>query len=101
MLPTTADGPQQDRPGCTISGAELQPLSRPLQSSLLSPNSALHSKEMDGMAEMLSSDHQEINSQPVSAELETEVRLSDQAGSMLLHIMQHAACSTLLEVNHC
>jgi len=57
-----------------LGGAQLQPLSQPLQGGLLSPNSALHSKEMDGMAEMLSSDHQEVNSRPVSAELETEVR---------------------------
>jgi hypothetical protein len=71
MLPTSNDD-VPERPACALNGEAL--LSRPLAASLLSPNSALQSKEMDGMAEMLSSDHQEcINSQPVSAEQETEV----------------------------
>lgn len=73
MVPTSSEE-YQDRPGCSVGDGQLQPLSQPLQCGLLSPNSALHSKEMDGMAEMLSSDHQEVHSQPVSAEPETEVR---------------------------
>lgn len=72
MLPTSNDDNTHERPGSTLGGEAL--LSRPLHANLLSPNSALHSKEMDGMAEMLSSDQQDcINSQPASAELETEV----------------------------
>lgn len=76
MLPTSSGDDQQHPTGSTLAGA-LSPLSKPLHhhgTSLLSPNSALHSKEMDGMAEMLSSDHQEVNAHPVAAELETEVR---------------------------
>lgn len=70
---STSDEAAQERPAATVSTAVLQPLSRPLQSSLLTTTSALQSREMDGMAEMLSSDHQEANSKPVPAELETEV----------------------------
>lgn len=75
MLPTSNDDAPHERPGSTLGGDAGALLSRPLHANLLTPNSALHSKEMDGMAEMLSSNQQDcINSQPASAEMETEVR---------------------------
>jgi hypothetical protein len=74
MLPTTSDNGVSRQ----ATASQLHPLAMPLGQAgvrLLSPTSALRSQEMDGMADMLSSDHQSLtNSQPAAAELETEVR---------------------------
>lgn len=73
MLSTSNDN-GCERHTSTLGGEAL--LSRPLHAkALMSPTSVhLHSLEMNGMAEMLSSDQQDcLNSQPASAELETEV----------------------------
>lgn len=73
MLPTSNDDGCERHIG-TLGGEAL--LSRALHAkALMSPTSVhLHSQEMDGMAEMLSSDQQDcLNSQLASAELETEV----------------------------
>lgn len=73
MLPTSNDD-AHEHPISTLGGEAL--LSRPLHANVLSPHSALQSRELDRMAEMLSSDQQNcINSQPASAVLETEVRV--------------------------
>jgi hypothetical protein len=74
MLPTSNDDGCERQHTSTLGGEAL--LSRPLHAkALMSPTSVHpHSQEMDGMAEMLSSDQQDcLNSQPASAELETEV----------------------------
>lgn len=76
MLPTSNDD-GCERHTSTLGGEAL--LSRPLHAkALMSPTSVhLHSLEMDGMAEMLSSDQQDcLNSQPAASKLETEVRSS-------------------------
>jgi hypothetical protein len=75
MLPTSNDDAYERHIG-SLGGEAL--LSRPLHANVLSPHSALQSKEMDGMADMLSSGNQDcINSQPSAAEMETEVRIAN------------------------